>query len=144
MEGDAVIAVWNGLAPCPQHAERALAAARELAARIPPLLPALASESVPPPLALEVGLDSGPVLFGAFGPPSRRQHLALGLPVTRALRLAHLAGDQGADLLVGPCLDERLPAAQRAALAERGSFLLEGLTLACEVYAVADPTPARR
>ncbi len=142
LEGDAVIAIWNGLAPCPRHAERALAAAQALARAIPPLLPSAPPEGLPPPLALEIGLDSGPVLFGAFGPASRRQHLALGLPVTRALRLAHLAGEFGADVLIGPGLAAQLPPEQRATLQERGSFLLEGLTQACDIFSVAAPQSA--
>lgn len=142
LEGDAVLAVWNGLAPCPDHARQAFAAAQALLRRIPALLPTADPDAIPPPLAVSVGLDSGEVLFGAFGPPHRRQHLALGLPVTRALRLARMTAELDADLLLGHDLYVRLPSEQRAALSARGSFLLEGTRQSVVVHAWRSPAPS--
>lgn len=136
LEGDAVLAIWNGLAPCPDHAERALAAARALHARVSAELPAGDPDGIPPPLALGIGLDAGPVLVGALGPRQRRQHLALGLPVTRAVRLATLSAELASPILVGPGVVARLSEGERAALLRQGEFLLEGLIAPCEIHAL--------
>lgn len=136
MQGDAIMAVWNGSAPCPQHAARALKAAREMHPLVEagfPQIPAAAGQQVPP-LALGIGIESGVALIGSFGPKSRRMHTALGHTVTRATRLQALTADLSWPILAGPGLKERLPDAD---LLPQGEFLLEGLTRPCTVYAVA-------
>ncbi|MCX7897493.1 MAG: adenylate/guanylate cyclase domain-containing protein [Rhodocyclaceae bacterium] len=134
LEGDAVLAVWNGLTPCPDHAARALAAARALVARCRAELPQASPEELPPPLSVAIGLDAGEVLVGTVGSAQRRRHIVLGLPVTRAVRLAAQSAELAAAILVGPGLAARLAAAERARLVARGQFLLEGLTAPCEVH----------
>lgn len=134
LEGDAILAVWNGLAPCPDHAARALTAARKLAGRIDAILPDADPDGVPPPLRLGIGLDAGALLVGSLGPRRRRQHLILGLSVTRALRLAAMTGELGAPILVGPGLAERLPLDVRTQCIRQGEFLLEGLSTPCEIF----------
>lgn len=135
LEGDAVLAVWNGLAPCADFAGRAFSAARALAERIAAILPDADPDGVPPPLRLGIGLDAGMLLVGSLGPRQRRQHLALGLPVTRAVRLAAMTGELGCPILIGPGLADRLPQTPRVKLIRQGEFLLEGLVCPCEVYA---------
>lgn len=130
IEGDAVLCVWNGSAPCLDHPERALASARELLARVEARLPAPHDDL--PPLALGLGLDSGPALVGSLGSARRRHHSVLGLPVTRAVRLQAMTADLAWPILIGPGLAERLPAGQ---LRSQGEFLLEGLRRPCIVYA---------
>ncbi len=136
LEGDAVLAVWNARQPCPEHAARALAAARCLQRRMAARLPAGDPEALPPPMALELGLESGQVLAGALGPRRRRQHLTLGLPVARAVRLARMCAELGHPVLVGPGLLQHLPATQRQDLIPQGEFLLEGLAAPCTIYAM--------
>lgn len=137
VQGDAIMAVWNGSTPCEDHAAQALAAAREMHARVEagfPLPPATTKQATPPPLALGLGLESGSALIGSFGPQKRRVHTALGSTVTRAARLQGLTADLSWPILVGPGLHARLP---DAPLLPQGEFLLEGLTQPCVVYAVA-------
>lgn len=137
LEGDAVLAVWNGRLPCPQPEAQALAAARCLLARMAARLPQGDPEALPPPLGLGIGLDAGAVLVGAIGPRKRRQHLALGLPVTRAARLAQLTHELGHPILVADAFYARLPSAERTAFTPQGEFLLEGLSTPCGLYAAS-------
>ena len=138
VQGDAVMAVWNGSTPCDDHAAQALAAAQEMHARVEaaflPPPPTTGSQPSPPPLALGIGLESGSALIGSFGPRKRRVHTALGPTVTRAARLQGMTADLSWPILAGPGLQARLP---EAPLLPQGEFLLEGLTQPCVVYAVA-------
>ncbi len=133
LEGDAILALWRADATA-DHPARALAAARALQARIAPLLPTADPAAVPPPMALGIGLEAGPVLTGLVGPRPRRQHLALGQPVSRAVRLAALTAELASPILIGPQLYARLDAATRQRLVSRGEFLLEGMCQPCEVW----------
>ena len=135
LEGDAIFAVWNGLTPCADHPLRAIRAAQTLHTIMQRELPEGDPEAVPPPLALGIGLDTGLALVGSLGPRRRRQHLVLGLPVTRAVRLAAMTVDLSAPILVGPDLAAQLPEAWRKRLLRQGEFLLEGMIAPCEIFA---------
>lgn len=142
MQGDAIMAVWNGSTPCADHAAQALQAARELHARVEAEFPQMPPDAPNPPLGLGIGLESGGALIGSFGPQNRRMHSALGQTVTRAARLQALTADLSWPILAGPGLKSHLsagaPAQQLdAALLSQGEFLLEGLTQPCTVYALA-------
>lgn len=132
IEGDAVLAVWNGSSPCPDHPARALAAARALYDRLVPRLPSPGDDPILPPLALGIGLESGLALIGSLGPARRRQHSVLGLPVTRAVRLQAMTADLAWPILVGPELARRHP---DPGLIDQGEFLLEGLRQPCRIHA---------
>jgi adenylate cyclase len=154
MQGDAIMAVWNGSTPCADHVAQALQAAREMHRRIEAEFPRLPEDARIPPLGLGIGLESGMALIGSFGPQNRRMHSALGQTVTRAARLQALTADLSWPILTGPGLwanlaDSANPAAPGATtitanarpvvahLISQGEFLLEGLTQPCPVYALA-------
>ncbi|SBT08365.1 Adenylate/guanylate cyclase with Chase sensor (modular protein) [Candidatus Accumulibacter aalborgensis] len=133
MVGDSVLAVWNGSAPCADHGAHALDAAAALWQACAPQLPRIASRQVPP-LDLGIGVETGSVLIGSFGPLARRTHAVLGEAVTVATRLQALTGELAQPILIG--------AAVAAVCAERGrthcigNFLLTGLTAPRMVYAL--------
>jgi adenylate cyclase len=132
--GDAVMVVWNTPKPCPDHAARALAAGKELHAATQELF-----SQTPPglePLALGIGIESGSALVGSVGPARRRTHTAMGETVSIAVRLQALTADLSQPVLLGEGAARRLPAESVISL---GSFLLEGLRTARQVYA---PPPA--
>lgn len=140
MQGDAILAVWNGSRPCPDHASLALCAAQALLARIERELPPGDDDNpAVPPLALGIGVESGPALVGSFGPSGQRVHTVLGKTVTVATRLQALTADLSWPILVGPGIVAQpgvsLP--QGADLRRQGEFLLEGLTQASVVHALA-------
>jgi adenylate cyclase len=131
--GDAVLAIWNAPEPCPDHPAKALAAAIALQAETAPIF-----DQPPPvglePLALGIGIETGNALVGSFGPARRRTHTVLGETVTVAVRLQSLTVDLAQPVVVGEQAAQRLP---KDTLVPLGSFLLEGLRTAREVYAPA-------
>jgi adenylate cyclase len=128
--GDAVMAVWNTPRPCPEHAAKALAAAKQLYSETHALF-----RQTPPglePLALGIGIETGSALVGSFGPARRRTHTAMGETITIASRLQALTVDLAQPILVGEGTARLLPESSVNSL---GSFLLEGLRTSRHVYA---------
>ena len=130
MVGDGLLAVWNGSSPCAAHTERALEAAQALWQVCTPQLPRIASRKVPP-LDLGIGIETGTILIGSFGPVSRRVHTVLGETVSIAARLQALTGELACPILVGEAAAAAQPAGR---LRKLGDFLLEGLTAQRTVY----------
>lgn len=136
MVGDSLLAVFNGERPCADHALAALAAARELWQRCTEQLPNTQGLGLEP-LGLGVGLESGAVMIGSFGPAGRRVHTVLGQTVTIALRLRALTPDLAYPLLMGQGLAQRLGVqdeSEHLAIKPLGSFLLQGLLRPGHVY----------
>ena len=142
IQGDAILAVWqtDTLAQTPassadmhQQATSALAAALTLLERAPEFLPQLNNDPVLQPLALGIGLESGHATVGSFGPARRRTHLALGHPVTQAIRLEKMTTELAHPLLAG----ENLVAAigETHLFESQGVFLLDGAVNPCRIYA---------
>jgi len=97
--GDAVMAVWNAVRPCPDHAAKACRAAlagRDALGRLyasPPWGGA-------PPLVTRFGLHVGRVMVGHFGAPERMSCTVLGDGVNLASRLEGLNKQYGTTILV--------------------------------------------
>jgi adenylate cyclase len=141
--GDAITAVWNayaddGAGDGAEHPQRAYDAARELVRATRALLanPVLSDKDPRvQPLALGVGLETGPAIVGSFGPARRRAHAALGEPVGVASRLQQMTQDLSMPVLLGPTMARRLPVALTECL---GDYLLEGMGLQCALFVPAD------
>ncbi len=80
-EGDGALCVFGAPAPCEDAAQRALAAARDLAAR-------LEAES---PLPAAIGVSCGQAVAGHVGAESRFEYTVIGDPVNEAARITELA-----------------------------------------------------
>jgi len=135
--GDSVLAVWNAYSDCADHPQQALHAAQELLRATRTLLAPsqpLHEDSPVQPLALGVGLETGPAVVGSFGPARRRAHAALGEPVSVAARLQQMTLDLSMPILIGPQLAAQLPQGSTEPL---GDYLLEGLS---RQYALHAPT----
>lgn len=156
-QGDAVLAVWYGDAIAgPQapaggaedaaapgkrqnsaadNAQRALQAAIHLQAAMHGVLPDPAPAGLEP-LALGIGVESGPAMAGSFGLASRRTHMVLGRTVTIASRLVGMTADLAHPILVGEGL-----AAQTGGghLQSMGTFLLDGMRVPHHIYAYPYP-----
>jgi adenylate cyclase len=124
MVGDCIMAVWNGSSPCPDHAHKAVGAAEEIWREGVAQLPKVASRKTPP-LDLGIGIESGDIMIGSFGPAQRRVHSVLGETVTIASRLENLTAELAYPILLGP---EVVRQAQPAKAQPLGDFLLAGLT----------------
>ena len=138
VQGDAVMALWNGSRPCANHARQAALAARALLPAVEDILAAREADALAP-LALGIGIETGPALIGSFGPVSRRLHTALGETVSVANAIQKMTGELAWPILCGPGAAAQLAAVD---LRPQGNFLLEGLAKTHTLYAIPESTPA--
>ena len=138
MVGDGIMAVWNGSTPCDQHAAKAVGAALQIWQEGVAQLPRVASRKTPP-LDLGIGIETGPVMVGSFGPAHRRVHTVLGETVTIASRLEGLTADLAYPILMGPEVVQQSGTDQAKPL---GDFLLAGLSQPRKVHALPVPYDA--
>lgn len=132
MVGDSIMAVWNGSSPCPQHPQKAVEAAEQIWYECVAQLPNVASRQTPP-LDVGIGVESGEILIGSFGPANRRAHTVLGETVTVASRLENLTAELAYSILLGPQVVQR---AQPAKSKPLGDFLLVGLSKPHKIYSL--------
>ena len=130
MVGDSIMAVWNGSTPCEQHAARAVGAARDIWREGYAQLPRVSSRKMPA-LDLGIGIETGVIVIGSFGPAQRRVHSVLGPAVTIASRLQALTAELAYPILIGPEAVAQSPAAQVKAI---GDFLLFGVQQPCKIH----------
>jgi adenylate cyclase len=133
--GDAVMALWGVAASDPDHARRALAAARSMLQQLPRLNAHLREQGLPP-LQLGIGLQCGVVAVGGVGAGAQAPVTVIGDAVNVASRLEALAGHLGIPALVGDALVQRLPPEARAGLRRRGAHRLRGRLATVEVWSI--------
>lgn len=126
-QGDGVMAVFGAPLPQPDHAARALAAAREiLDAALPRFNAWLMEERLAEaPLDAGIGLNSGFVMSGLVGSERRVEYAAVGDATNVAARLQGLGRDAGGRLFVSGSTYERLGAAAEG-LRRHGAVELRG------------------
>jgi adenylate cyclase len=137
VQGDSIMALWIESAHCPDHAERALAAAEDLVRHTRHLLASshtVVEDSPVQPLALGVGLEAGTAVVGSYGPERRRAHAVLGEPATVAHMIQQMTVDLSMPIVVGPQLAALLPS---AGLEPLGEYLLEGASRHYRLFAPA-------
>ncbi len=106
--GDGVMAVFGAPLVQEDHADRALAAARELLdVRLPRFNAWLAARGLGP-LRLGVGVNSGAVMSGHVGSERRVEYTAVGDTTNVASRLEAMTGELGVPLLVAETTRARL------------------------------------
>lgn len=138
VQGDAILAVWpvRPQESLDQLASQACDAALALLHAAPSILPQCPppEPGEPPlePLALGIGLESGPATIGSFGLARRRTYLALGRTVTLAVQLERMTAELAHPLLIGENLAAYLTGRQ---LKSQGIFLLDGVITPCHIYA---------
>jgi adenylate cyclase len=132
MVGDGLTAVWNGSTPCNQHAKKALQAAEVIWKEGVAQLPKVASRKTPP-LDIGIGIETGPVMVGSFGPARRRVHTVMGEAVSVAARLEKLTAEFGYPVLIGPVAHAQAECTEAQKI---GDFLLAGMRTPRTVYAL--------
>jgi adenylate cyclase len=86
--GDGLLAVFGAPIECDDHADRALAAAREmLHLRLPRFNDWLGSDEYAAGFAMGVGVSSGPLMSGNVGSERRLEYTAIGDTVNTASRI---------------------------------------------------------
>ena len=135
--GDGVLAVFGPREGSPEHADRALAAAKDILAAV--------DSWFGDRCRVGIGINSGLVLIGMIGGGGHLQVEVVGDPVNVAARVQDATRDLGEPLLLTEAT-RRLLDAGDSGLVERGSLSLKGKPLPVVVHGLesrnASRTPA--
>jgi adenylate cyclase len=141
--GDGVMAVFGSPLARDDHASAGLAAADELlTVRLPRFHAWLAARGLTP-LALGVGLNSGPVMSGLVGSERRMEYAAVGDTTNVAARLQAATKDTPHALFIAGSVHDRLDDLARARLVPAGNLEVAGREAAVAVYTLASAPAAR-
>lgn len=132
--GDGALAVFGFPEPSSDHADRGLAAAREIAATV--------ERVYGDRLSIGIGVNSGNVLAGAVGGGGRLDLTVIGDPVNVASRIEAATRDTGDTILFTEATRSLLRGENE--FEDRGSVPLRGKLEPTEVYAPADTPRASR
>ncbi|HXD57987.1 MAG TPA: CHASE2 domain-containing protein [Thermoleophilaceae bacterium] len=107
--GDGIMAVFGAPLEQHDHADRALAAAREMLETRLDRFNTWATElGISEPFRMGIGLNSGPVMSGNVGSTRRLEYTAIGDTTNTASRLEGMTKDAGCPLLVSDTTREAL------------------------------------
>ncbi len=107
--GDGFMAVFGAPIEQEDHADRALAAAREiLEQRLPRFNAWFREQGLGEGFRMGIGINSGPFLAGNVGSERRLEYTAMGDTVNTASRLEGLTKDSGHSVLIGESTVEAL------------------------------------
>jgi class 3 adenylate cyclase len=126
--GDGLLAVFGAPERLSDHAERAVAAARDVATGL--------HERFGPELSVGIGINSGLVVVGSVGGGGRLEFTVIGDPVNVAARVEHLTRETGDVVLVTEATRCLLSDGDFE-LQERGDFALKGVSEPVPIYALA-------
>ncbi len=99
--GDGIMAVFGAPIEQPDHADRALAAAREmLRVRLPQFNEWIAAEGLGDGFAMGIGINSGTVMSGQVGSERRIEYTAIGDTTNTAARLEGMTKGSGHQVFV--------------------------------------------
>jgi class 3 adenylate cyclase len=128
--GDGLLAVFGAPERLSDHADRAVAAAREIAAKL--------GEHFGDDVRFGIGVNSGPVVVGSVGGGGRLEFAVIGDPVNVAARVEHLTRETGDVILITEatrCLLVRDRTID-GELEPRGEFALKGVSEPVPIYAI--------
>ncbi len=131
--GDSVMAFWGAPDEQPDHAERALRAARMIQEAIA-ADNARRKEQADAPIQVHIGINTGPAVVGNIGSSSRVNYTLIGDTVNVAERLERLAAELQRDEDTIVLASAATAGAARVPLAALGRHELRGLSGTVEVY----------
>ena len=126
-EGDGALCVFGAPATQPDHAARALRAARRLRRELAEL------RTKRPGLDVAIGVSSGPLVAGNVGTESRYEYTVIGRPVNEASRLSDLAKGKPGRVVASHAALQR-SGDEAARWASLGTVALRGQSSPTEVY----------
>ena len=101
LQGDGIVAVFGAPIECDDHADQALAAAREmLRERLPSLNGWVQEQGYASPFRMGVGLCSGPMMTGNVGSDRRLEYTIVGDTANTASRIESFTKELGRPLLL--------------------------------------------
>jgi adenylate cyclase len=110
--GDGIYAVFGAPIEQPDHADRALASAREmLERRLPAFNDWMRERGVNDGFQIGIGLNSGPVMAGNIGSRQRMEYTTIGDTVNTAARLEGMTKGSGHSLFIADTTRELLSSA---------------------------------
>jgi adenylate cyclase len=147
--GDGIMAVFGAPLQQPDHADRALAAARDMLARLESFNQWLRDTDMHDGFKMGIGLNTGPVMSGHVGSERRLEYTALGDTTNTAARLEGMTKGTPHQLYLA---DSTRAALKQPAddLVEVGEFEVRGRKASIKLWSLADagrptdnePTPA--
>lgn len=132
-EGDAALCIFGAPIPQPEHARRALRAARRLSAELELL------GRRHPGLDAGIGVATGNVVAGNIGSTRRYEYTVIGDPVNVAARLCELAKDNPMRVLVDAASVQAAGEEESRQWESRGDVELQGRSRRAAIYAPAIP-----
>ncbi len=108
--GDGIMAVFGAPVAAPDHADRALAAARGMLARLEEFNAWVREQGIGEGFKMGIGLHSGPVMSGNVGSARRLEYTTIGDTTNTAARLEGMTKGTPYQLFVGEPTHERLSA----------------------------------
>ena len=129
--GDEVMAVFGAPLALEDDAGRAVRAACAIRAAVDALNAERAARGEPP-LAVGIGINTGPAVAGNLGTPGRLSYTVVGQSVNVAARLCSLA--EAGEILVSAAIYNEVRA--RVEATHCGPQMLKGLTAPIEVHAI--------
>jgi adenylate cyclase len=132
--GDEIEAVFGAPLPAADHADRALAAALEMRARLEGLNARRAAAGKPP-LRNGIGIHTGTVLAGSIGSSERSSYALVGDAVNLASRIQGLNKELGTEILVSDATRTRL--GDESALQALPAVRVKGKSVEVSVYRAA-------
>ena len=94
--GDACMAIFNAPLDINEHEKRAIACAQDMRTAINRL-----QKTLPEPVAIGIGVNSGEAVIGNMGSDTRFDYSAIGDAVNTAARLESATKEVGEDILIG-------------------------------------------
>src|SRR4030095_7280121 len=123
--GDGLLAVFGAPERLPDHADRAVAAAGDIARQL--------TRRFGAGLSVGIGINSGPVVVGSVGGGGRLEFAVIGDAVNVAARVEHLTRETG-DLVLLTAGTRCLLTSGAESIEPRGSFALKGVSEPVPIY----------
>ena len=129
--GDGILAYWGAFTPDHNHAQEASQAALEMIEKVKELNTHWATQGKGP-IAIGIGVNTGPVIFGNIGRGKKIEFTVIGDPVNLAARLESLNKEFHTSIIVSEETRNRL--GKEAQVRALGGVKVKGKTVETTVY----------
>jgi adenylate cyclase len=140
--GDGIMSVFGAPLHQDDHADRALAAARDmLDTRLAHFNAWITETGVAQPFDIGIGICSGPVMSGNVGSARRLEYAAVGDTTNTAARLQAMTKEVGCPILIAGATRRALLRDDASGLKRVGELEVRGRSAQIEAWTFADPEP---